>query len=825
MSECKNVYNNANCKKCKPNFDNLKDWIKDAEKKHLPIGEYENKNAKRMVLLENIFNKKLIPELYDDDIAKYKNFRLIFEYPRYTIFPDNESNLHELGIYYERQQIDLLIQMALQLKVTRETIKHSSRAAVAAIMARNMSHNIGSHVLSAINDTYIAHNSKQVAQFHFYLQIRMDLLARIVGDKPDWGEPMFFVGDLLNEFFNQSLLLNHLISDQGTWKEDKIEFHVCLPNGKKHVFCYKEENIKKWICDDSIEDFLISIPDGLIGAQAFYVFLEGMIRNSAKYGSERLTNEKFIIMIDVEDKDEYFKLTICDNFSLCNGELVSSIQNKIKEDIVDPDGVLNTKDLGLAEMREACSFLIHPHGEDYPAFKDTSNKIYPLWAECPSNSDCPKAIETSSFQCSIPCDCNHLSYTFNINKPKIAGFVNYDGHLPKDAKRYGIEKINKEILLTKKGAFQFVIVYNVDNGILKFIEDNKHFIPQRILLVVKDNSKDQKTNFLEERTACCQKDEIYSDKTSEELIISVYGAWIKNKWLIDDCADFYIAFNRPEDDVVFNRWGQKIRETKVLKDKIYLNLVKTYFSNTRSYQYETKAKRTKTSGSSQDCKTILYDGHWYLSRTNEFQNKTIYFIHNTGSENKKIFETLSAPPEGDFAFDYFLLGLIEAALAKIIIVDERVADNSIEFIDNEPTCEHLDYLHDCLCYPVFLVDNNGITEKIKKKFNEVETDNDIKDFLKIPNIKKVDADFIIIHYGLVETHKDKLGDVEGLNEFAPSVVITTGRGPGTIKDESFKKLPSLEFSILRNNCYPTISKYHLVRALMSTKGGRRKNVQ
>ncbi|MGR3174572.1 MAG: hypothetical protein ACUZ8N_08250 [Candidatus Scalindua sp.] len=142
------------CEECKSSnggekrtsyYDNLKNWIIEDENKHLSSDEadFPIKNSKRKVFSETIFTKRLIPELDERDEVEYEDIRLIFEYPPYTIFPKSESTSHKLGLYYERQQIEILRQLAAKFKVLR----HGIKAALSAIIVRNHSHHIGSHVM------------------------------------------------------------------------------------------------------------------------------------------------------------------------------------------------------------------------------------------------------------------------------------------------------------------------------------------------------------------------------------------------------------------------------------------------------------------------------------------------------------------------------------------------------------------------------------------------------------------------------------------------------------------------------------------------------
>src|SRR6185369_11940960 len=106
--------------------------------------------------------------------------------------------------------------------------QEAGRSATAAIMSRNMSHNIGSHVLAS-SDLMSGVHKIEVQKLHNFLQQRMDFIAQVVTYTPSWGEPLFFFKDLLQGFFDQYLLLSHLIKDQG-YKD--IVFKISINRGR-----------------------------------------------------------------------------------------------------------------------------------------------------------------------------------------------------------------------------------------------------------------------------------------------------------------------------------------------------------------------------------------------------------------------------------------------------------------------------------------------------------------------------------------------------------------------------------------------------------------
>ncbi|MEM1953458.1 MAG: GNAT family N-acetyltransferase [Candidatus Caldarchaeum sp.] len=120
---------------------------------------------------------------------------------------------------------------------------HALRSAIAAIMSRNMSHNIGSHVLSRLTSGVIngwtgrtsvediieqlceenckdsarslIYWSKDTQILSRYLQQRMDFIAQISTEWPNWSEPTWFMRDMMRWFLSQKHLLNYIAHSDG----------------------------------------------------------------------------------------------------------------------------------------------------------------------------------------------------------------------------------------------------------------------------------------------------------------------------------------------------------------------------------------------------------------------------------------------------------------------------------------------------------------------------------------------------------------------------------------------------------------------------------
>ena len=181
-------------------------------------------------------------------------------------------------------------------------IMHGSRAAVTAIMARNLSHNIGSHVFAYLIqelDSKIRELEDKIRELRVdeigkpelktqikrmehkrneiknhrnlyqYLQHRMDFVAEVSTAGPAWEMTMDFEKDIFPEFGGlklsrdyppQEIILKYICYSEGI-KLSASNFNLQIENRCNHI----------------------SIPNGVVGKQAFYAILENFVRNAAKH--------------------------------------------------------------------------------------------------------------------------------------------------------------------------------------------------------------------------------------------------------------------------------------------------------------------------------------------------------------------------------------------------------------------------------------------------------------------------------------------------------------------------------------------------------------
>lgn len=228
------------------------------------------------------------------------------------------------------------------------------KSAIGSIMSRNGSHNIGSHVLSALSHNVGTMPDDRV--LYQYIQHRMDYIASATTGAPDWSVPTPFVGNLMKMLYSQRHLLEHIAESDGlhayqyqgkgtqigegqkncvkiivrrtvhSRKEDSTPpgegWTIFLCPNEDKIYCYdffaeKEKGGVDWLKDEDL-----AIPGGILGQHAFYNIIENIIRNAAKHSwagkseNERgATNLEIYVDFEKQQKDGVMCFTVGDNMS------------------------------------------------------------------------------------------------------------------------------------------------------------------------------------------------------------------------------------------------------------------------------------------------------------------------------------------------------------------------------------------------------------------------------------------------------------------------------------------------------------------------------
>ena len=268
--------------------------------------------------------------------------------------------------------------------MVNEALTHSMKSSISAIMSRNGSHNIGSHVINRVVENINSLNIQDHSYFFRYLQQRMDFIAQISTEFPGWSTSHWLIKEIMRDFYSQRHLLNYIAASEGLRAYEGVDnsrlekINCIINNVKKHdckhglqqenksrknrvtgEFCSIDHNScldcdilndpQVLVCNldncdadpnckaDLSGDVQVAIPGGMIGFHAFFTILENFIRNSAKhcYAPHPQKTEHMLININVWNYENVFRhytIRMRDNYSYVSGLVDKDIVGK-EEDL------------------------------------------------------------------------------------------------------------------------------------------------------------------------------------------------------------------------------------------------------------------------------------------------------------------------------------------------------------------------------------------------------------------------------------------------------------------------------------------------------------
>lgn len=744
-------------------------------------------------------------------------------------------------------------------RLTKETmIKHGTKAAVAAIMGRNMSHNIGSHVLSNVT-TSSKPDEKDLSRFHAYLQGRMDFIARIATEWPSWAMPMDFYLDVMRGFKEQRILLDNILRSEGLNRKG-IEFNIeIFDKCVKETITLKENGTcgecqqslgyndiyNKFNCISKDDHFIntqyekmwVNIPESSIGLQAFYSILENFIRNSAKHGDRNILSReglKICVQLSEHENDsELYKIRIWDNVStVTDDRIIKEMLEKLKGKLIKEDtGQVDEKNWGLKEMKISAAFLRRK--DINQAEKDPSNFIKAVKIE--NGSDI------------------FLGYEFYLEKPKIMLIVDERLEVDKDkkneAKRHGIyfsQDVETEI---KAGiSHQFLFLKRTSKETIKKYIDDVDILPYRTF-ITKDSLEgaNKRSRYQLIRESEFKYSELISGKQlSEEnwyaFISQAYVLWLKKKSSI---TKYYIVIYLMEDknNHVVKEWLEIAKRCN-LSDNLFQLIILWKGDN-----------QDKLNGVEKPIMFMRHNGiglDWFKS--SDVEGKCFYY--ESFDKGSPIFDTLWNAKNSIDTY-LFLLKIIESALLKVLIIDERITENTFD----KDKAEGLGW-NTTKAYGLSLMGVETVTDvllnpdtdnkyrlplseevhnviKSKKDFGSqmlrticiTKEDLQVYRYQASEDENKQDTeglDMLVIHQGVLDKLNNEKNDyflkthwgnveefIKQLKKKIPFVIIDSGRGRpnGLPRNAKF-----IEYSILQDWILYRKSKFHIINALMSIVG-------
>lgn len=615
-------------------------------------------------------------------------------------------------------------------------IGNGERAARAAIMARNLSHNMGSHVLASIKtEPYDVDVRKDIDAILAFLQTRMDFIARITTDPPVWDQPLYFVKDIILPLISRlHVVVRNLVTAQ--WS-DKIDFVIrvndttfTLPVTRDHP--------------DKVEiptDCAVMIPEGPCGAHAIYVLLENLLRNSVKYG-QKDGQSCFQVYLALEnEKPGYVSLRVWDNFGEnreqrpeCSSPifLVDQMAEKYRSPLIDEHtGLLHDVDWGIQEIVTCARFLMHSEDRSHSDCV-TVQAVTLAGAEVPN--DAPNSFLCTRILLKRPCCLAVVSETISlpVNLVGVANGVERFRHIADLARsRTGYQMALIDMSVADRWPAQFEELAEFHQclpyRLLAYAPDNlAGRLQQELDMRVAESSHDatcipvRRIQVAAEPVALPQPNATRADW--EVFLLRLHAVWIALKYhggRNPAKGTLIVSFQRTENFPPFDRWEEQLSKNLLHAEAVneVLN-VAVLRTDSNSNKVWVQSKRGDVPDTivnflrENDTETtVVYDNHTALLTKSKLTSKPWM---NSGDTTAKTFNALAHPSSDAFAFNSFLLALYEAGMGKVVVIDERVAEAAMQVLSPKTVeSTHHDYRaeyplrHDALnaanCYPQYSV--------------------------------------------------------------------------------------------------------------------------
>lgn len=619
--------------------------------------------------------------------------------------------------------------------------KEAIKAAFAQVMARNMSHNIGSHVFSNLisNDAYskltdenilktkayvspwdtereypkeqvqiLKSNSGnfQLSYFNQYLKSRMDYLSEVTFGTSNMLTTKYMYSDVFKELDRVRILLNYISGIQGF----------------KYTFCLKRNGVVL----ENENDIAIAFPSDVLGSQAFYNIIENIIRNTAKHACN---NKRDIVTFtieftDIEDYPKYYCVEIDNGIEESDANELAKKQNiRINTSVLDKDNNLRSHSLGLLEMEASAAFLrqvdiakvdsYEYHFEDMDEYKNKYNNLILL-----------KAINKNG----------SLGYRFFVQKPKEFLLVgNFD---VADSKK---DAVGKE-------GVQFIS----EEDFAKAMSDGKSFAHPFLLY---SNNVSDKTKVL-----------LSNDNDCKTLLP------IRKLGLVKDEINELVAIINGQGNIVLKlkafAWNKYMQSIGLESDDIYIGEVvgRRKFSNCRQVVFTNHGKNFENYlGNVKELPEL-----WLDSLSSYRQGKLPLFASyslaegNTEEPLTRYVNTI--PPQ-------LKMEIFEAYHNKVVALDERIQHFSLESYEGSISASTL-----------FNATNVIIP---KTKLDPEQFDESMIHELEIFINNEINGAFLLVHYGILErmykTEKAISEHIEAWAKKAKRVVVTSGRGSHSLQ--------------------------------------------
>ena len=652
-------------------------------------------------------------------------------------------------------------------------------ASVAQVMARNMSHNIGSHVFSNLisNDAYAKLTDRnifkakayvspwdvereypkeqvqvikshpgnfQLSYFNQYLKSRMDYLSEVTFGIPNMLTTKYIYSDVFKELDRVKILLNYISGIPGF----KYTFSL-----KRNGEALTNEN-----------DIAIAFPSDVLGNQAFYNIIENVIRNTAKhaFNNEQQVNTFTIEFSDIEDYQEYYSVEIDNGIAEeAIDDLVRKQNERINTSVLDKENNLRSRSLGMLEMKASAAFLRQVDIAKVDSYDYQFDDKAIGFTNKHDNLILLKAINKNGA----------LGYRFLLQKPKEFLFV-------------GDWDVNE---LKKKELLNCGIRFIEPADFIKAMEEGTSFAHP--FLLYHENVPDQVKELLSNDNDCktllpVRKMKLESKKASD-MVGVMNSAELHEvvKLLKDHVWTWYF-----ENEIVKDLRNKSNKETIIVTE---------FDGFSRPINNQVVFLNHATKSQHEDCWQLFqnddsFEG-WIENLSSRTSSKLPGFSkYSNGATNSVGQYVLNIEENKPLNYEIF-----EAYHNKVLVLDERVQKFSKE--NSEGSSSNGDKIQ---CSKLFESTHVLIpdTPLDPNAFDEEYID-EIEQFIE----KNMDNAYILIHYGILERmYRSESVITEKLCTWAKGskrLVVTSGRGAHSLTlppSVCFANLSSVLYAFTEN---------------------------
>ncbi len=384
-----------------------------------------------------------------DDLQELAGVQIIFEFTKTARIPGPDSQYRRAFCReLQYQQLDVIRTIRPAVRMRRAAVRN----AVSAIMGRNMSHNIGSHVLSRLAaaeldaqpfDLHAAARARE--GLLSYLQQRMDFVAEVsTVDKAYWSQPLTLrdVVGRLNFAEQYKVIARQELHAVGNSLAEQVRVLGRENRPRPLLLSYitGKHDLAASVAygnpgqNQSVNDrvpIIFSCPGGEVGAHALLVILENIIRNSARHGqSSSGTIDPVVLHVypvevgQAHADTDLIEIRIVDlntllppNGASTNGKpsAEKTINEALaKESLIDPEGRPNPKNWGVREMQICAHYLRGRQLSKLESFQASG--------EPPIIEARRETLQTDAGK------ADFLAYTLFLQRPRLLAVLVSEGH-------------------------------------------------------------------------------------------------------------------------------------------------------------------------------------------------------------------------------------------------------------------------------------------------------------------------------------------------------------------------------------------------------------